>query len=72
MFIDTSKLEPESVKVKYYRSYLNVNNVIYAEQDINDLNKTILGLADGKKALVNNNIDEVCRIMNEFEMNNGQ
>ena len=72
MFIDTLKLEPESKTVWYNRSYINTNNIVYVKQYFDDKNKTIIELMNGEQALIDNNIDDVCRILNEFEINNGQ
>ena len=72
MFIDTSKLEPKSKVVWYNREYINTNNIVYVEQYFDDKNKTIIKLMNGEQALIDNNIDDVCRILNELETNNGQ
>ena len=69
MFIDTSKLEPDSKIVWYMRSYINTNNIDYIRPHLDDANKTIIHLLGGNEALIDNNMDEVCRLLNEFEKN---
>ena len=72
MFVDVSKLEPESKGVWYGRSYINTNNIVYVRQYLDDRNKTIIKLMNDEQALIDNDIDDVCKILNELEMNNGQ
>ena len=67
MFIDTSKLEPNSKGAWYMRSYINTNNIVYVKPYIEDANKTIIHLREGTEALIDNNVDDVCRLLNEFE-----
>ena len=69
MFIDTSKLESDSKIVWYMRSYINTNNIIYIMSHLDDKNKTIIHLFGGTEALIDNDVDEVCRLLNEFEKN---
>jgi uncharacterized protein YlzI (FlbEa/FlbD family) len=67
MFIDTSKLEPDSKRIWYDRAYINTNNILYVKPYIDEPNKTIIVLCEGKEAFIDNDVDEVCRLLNEFE-----
>ena len=69
MFIDTSRLEPDSKKIWYKESYINTNNIIYVSSYFKDRSKSIIHLLGGTEALIYNNVDEVCRLLNEFEKN---
>ena len=69
MFIDTSKLEPDSKRIWYKESYINTNNIIYVSPYLEDRSKSIIHLLGGTEALIDNNVDEVCRLLNELEKN---
>lgn len=72
MFIESSLLDRKRPSSND-RCYINSNNIVYARPNMSDENKTELVLTDRSIALIDNDVQDVCRLLNEFEkMINGK
>ena len=49
------------------RHYINTNKIVYIRPNMNDENKTELVLTDGSIALIDNDVQEVRRLLNQLE-----
>ena len=68
MFIESSLLDRKHPSYND-RYYINLNNIVYVRPNMSDENKTELILTDKSIALIDNDVDEVCRLLNKFEKN---
>lgn len=66
MFIEASLLDRKHPSYND-RYYINFNNIVYARPNMSDKNKTELILTDKSIALIDNGVQEVCRLLNKFE-----
>ena len=67
MFIDTLTFGPGSEQIWCMR--MNADNIVDMRPYWDDANKTLIHFLGGVEVLIDNNIDEVRRLLNEFEKN---
>ena len=71
MFIEESSLDKERPSYND-RCYINTNNIVYMRPNMRDHSKTEIFLVTGTICLVNNPVEKVVRLLNEFEKADGK
>ena len=66
MFIEASLFDRKRPSFND-RYYININNIVYIRPNMNDENETELVLTDRSIALIDNDVQDVCRLLNNFE-----
>lgn len=67
MFISASSFDKKRPSIND-RVFINTDNIVYLRPNMSDSNKTEIYLTNGTICLTNNNVEDVYRLLNEFEM----
>lgn len=68
MLIEVSSLDRERPSYND-KVYINTNNIVYMRPNMSDHSKTEIFLVTGTICLVNNPVENVIRLLKEFEKN---